>query len=79
VKSSTSAENWWLHDSARDPYNVASTYLHPNTTNADQSVATMDFLSNGFKLRYNGSAVNQVQTYIYMAFAETPFKNALAR
>ena len=79
VKSSTSVENWWLHDSARDPYNVASTYLHPNTTNADQSFATMDFLSNGFKLRYNGSAVNQVQTYIYMAFAETPFKNSLAR
>ena len=79
VKSSTSAENWWLHDSARDPYNVASTYLHPNTTNADQSFATMDFLSNGFKLRYDGSAVNQVQTYIYMAFAEHPFKNSLAR
>jgi len=39
-----------------------------------------DLLSNGFKLRttssnYNGSG----NTYIYMAFAENPFRNALAR
>jgi hypothetical protein len=79
IKSSTSAENWWLMDSARDSYNVASAYLNPNTSNAEASFATMDFLSNGFKLRYNGAAVNQVQTYIYMAFAEAPFKYSLAR
>jgi len=66
-------------DSARDPYNVASAYLNPNTSNAEASFATMDFLSNGFKLRYNGAAVNQAQTYIYAAFAENPFKYSLAR
>jgi hypothetical protein len=79
IKSSTSAENWWLMDSARDPYNVASLYLNPNTSNAEASFATMDFLSNGFKLRYNGAAVNQAQTYIYACFAENPFKIANAR
>jgi len=80
IKSSTGAENWWLLDSARSANNVASLYLHPNTTNADQSFATMDFLSNGFKLRYNGAAVNaNGATLIYAAFAENPFKYANAR
>lgn len=80
IKSSTSAENWWLLDGTRDPYNVASLYLHPNTTNTDQSFATLDFLSNGFKLRYSGAAVNTSgATLIYAAFAENPFKHSLAR
>jgi hypothetical protein len=40
----------------------------------------MDFLSNGFKFRTSDSATNASGgTYIYMAFAENPFKNALAR
>jgi hypothetical protein len=37
-------------------------------------------ISNGFKLR--GTAADQNAsgaTYIYMAFAENPFKNSLAR
>ena len=80
IKSSTSAENWWLLDSARDPYNVASAYLHPNTSGAESSFATVDFLSNGFKLRYNGAAVNPSgATLIYAAFAENPLKYANAR
>ena len=80
IKSSTSAENWWLLDSARDPYNVASLYLHPNTSGAESSFATVDFLSNGFKLRYNGAAVNPSgATLIYAAFAENPFKLSRAR
>jgi len=80
IKSSTSAENWWLLDSTRDPYNVASLYLHPNASIAESSFATVDFLSNGFKLRYNGAAVNASgATLIYAAFAETAFKFANAR
>ena len=80
IKSSTGAENWWLLDSARDPYNVASAYLHPNTSGAESSFATVDFLSNGFKLRYNGAAVNPSgATLIYAAFAENPFKYSNAR
>ena len=80
IKSSTSAENWWLLDSTRDPYNVASLYLHPNASTAESSFATVDFLSNGFKLRYNGAAVNASSaTLIYAAFAENPFKYANAR
>ena len=44
------------------------------------STEYIDFLSNGFKARasegqWNGSG----ETNIYLAFAESPFKNARAR
>ena len=39
-----------------------------------------DFTSNGFKIRQTDSALNQNgATYVYFAFAESPFKNARAR
>ena len=39
-----------------------------------------DFVSNGFKIRATNTAVNASgSTYIWMAFAESPFKNATAR
>ena len=35
---------------------------------------SMDFLSNGFKLRKNLNGANDSgQTYVYLAFAESPF------
>jgi len=40
----------------------------------------IDFLSNGFKLRETDGYVNgNGSSYIYMAWAETPFKTATAR
>ena len=40
----------------------------------------LDFLSNGFKIRNNGSYTNENgSTHIYLAFAEAPFKYANAR
>ena len=36
-------------------------------------------LSNGFKLRNAEGAVNNAAEYIYIAFAETPFKYSNAR
>jgi hypothetical protein len=70
-------------DSSRSPYNAAILYLSPNNSGAEASPGAaqfFDFLSNGFKLRVSGSYSNSSgATYIYMAFAEHPFKNALAR
>jgi hypothetical protein len=72
-------DNWTLHDAARSPYNVASENLRPNTSGAEGSYP-MDFLSNGFKWRQGGGDGNESgASYIYMAFAEAPFKYALAR
>ena len=54
--------------------------LNPDKTQAEATLTTVDFLSNGIKIRTNNSAFNASgSTYIYLAFAESPFKNARAR
>jgi hypothetical protein len=77
----TSGNDWILMDTARDPYNVATQELYANLNNAEGTAANnYDILSNGFKARRNNAAVNASGgTYVYAAFAESPFKNALAR
>ena len=82
VKSTSAVGNWVLHDTAREPYNLATTALYPNLSNAETTNANqaIDILSNGFKLRGTSGDVNtNGATYIYAAFAENPFKFALAR
>jgi hypothetical protein len=73
---------WYILDSARDTYNATGLYLYPNVNNAEgdlRSTYPQDFLSNGFKVR-NASFPNaNGAKIIYAAFAENPFKNALAR
>jgi hypothetical protein len=78
--SSTSGYSWNIIDTARDTYNTQGLYLFANTSGAEGSGSNVDILSNGFKLRNAGAGVNGSGiTYIYMAFAENPFKNSLAR
>jgi len=49
-------------------------------SNAESTNNSCDILSNGIKLRNTWAGANASGgTYIYMAFAENPFKNALAR
>ena len=79
---STSAGEWVMMDSTRNTYNLADTSLYANRTYSEATIGTVDdidFLSNGFKLRNNTGFVNSSQTYIYAAFAESPFKYSLAR
>jgi hypothetical protein len=77
----TGGNAWLVFDTARDTYNVTKGYLAPNNSNAENTASSiLDMTSNGFKLRdsfvaWNGSA----NTIIYAAFAESPFKYALAR
>ena len=72
---------WTIIDATRNPYNAAALELDANVTSAEYSAGSgMDILSNGFKLRdssYFNSA--SADTFIYMAFASTPFKYSLAR
>lgn len=78
---------WIVIDTARDTYNVAINKLGPNVAEAENSANlgnttqnTVDILSNGFKLRSTtGDTNNSSQSYIYMAFAETPFNYSRAR
>jgi hypothetical protein len=82
-KNTTTGAGWLIFDSSRNTYNLTDLYLQANQANAEAGNSTdnpLDFLSNGFKLRYSNSATNaSAEVYIYMAFAENPFKNALAR
>jgi len=72
--------NWNILDTSRDPYNVEQKYLAANLSDAEGTLALLDGLSNGFKLRNSVLSVNASgNTYIYAAFAENPFKNSLAR
>ena len=79
--SSASGSHWILIDSARDTYNQTVNQLYANLSNAEGSGSSVDILSNGFKPRadsfnnINGSGI----TYIYAAFAESPFQYARAR
>jgi hypothetical protein len=70
---------WLTLDSSRDTFNVASKLLQPQSDDAEQSVAIFDFLSNGFKLRASGNPNKNGISYLYMAFAQNPFKYSLAR
>ena len=48
--------------------------LYANTTGAETGTYTLDFLSNGFKIRHTSGATNtDDETYSYMAWAEQPF------
>jgi hypothetical protein len=80
TKRTDSASDWQLMDSSRDTYNVANKALFPNLSDAETTGYNKDFLSNGFKIRDNGSSLNASGgTFIYMAFASAPLKFSLAR
>ena len=69
------ADNWEMADNKRSPFNGIENVLYPNLANAEGTGVTtrMDMLSNGFKMRTNGTDYNgNGTTYIYMAFAEAP-------
>jgi hypothetical protein len=82
-KKTSATDDWVIYDTARDEYNVASKNLYANGTFIEDSNTTnraADILSNGFKLRSSGTFLNgSGATFIFAAFAENPFKNALAR
>lgn len=81
-RSDAGTENWWIADSSRSEYNLKLAVLSPSqgTTEDVGATNTPDIYSNGFKPRSNTSYWNSTgATYIFMAFAETPFKYANAR
>ena len=72
--------SWILIDTARDPYNVSQQYMYANSSQAEASYGVFDILSNGFKIRTGDSQTNgSGNTYIYAAFAESPFNYSRAR
>jgi hypothetical protein len=80
--TSVSGQNWMVQDSARDVDNPVLRYLYANLSNADEAHSSIafDFNSNGYKIRTSNGNWNQSgATYIYLAFAEHPFKYSTAK
>jgi hypothetical protein len=84
VKNISTTGSWVIHDNKRTPNNSFTTAsgLSADVTTAESTDTTLraDFLSNGFVM-YSGSNSynNSGSTYLYMAFAENPFKYSNAR
>jgi hypothetical protein len=81
-KMSSSTSHWVIVDTSCSTYNQTTVGLEPDSSGAETTgIGIYDFLSNGFKCR--NSVANEANvnggTYIFMALAENPFKNSLAR
>ena len=82
IKRTNSAGSWAMYDTARDPSNLTNEVLFADLSNAEATASSgvIDILSNGFKPRGTSAMLNNNNsTYVYFAFAESPFKNARAR
>ena len=81
IKRVDATQKWGIQDAVREPSNEIVKYLEANTSSAEiDNYLNIDYLSNGFKLRRNEVATNASGgTYIYIAFADQPFKFSNAR
>jgi hypothetical protein len=80
IKRTDAADDWLIIDTSRNPYNVTNLNLWANLSSAEGTADRTDILSNGFKLRNTFAEHNASGgTYIYMAFATSPFKYSIAR
>jgi len=82
LKAASRTGAWAILGTKRDTdiYNPISEYLTADTSSVEGTHVHCDFLSNGIKFRNDGGDYNEdAATYIYIAFAETPFKYANAR
>ena len=81
----TQGTDWWqLQNIKSFEGNPTNKITFPNVNNAEFTGSggdvEKDILSNGFKLRGTSNGANKNNNYYYyLAFAESPFKNARAR
>jgi len=84
IKNASSAYNWYIVDNARSSVNPVSQTLAPNLSTIEDTGWTTnsfcDFTSNGFKIRGSNLSINESgSTFIFAAFAESPFTTANAK
>ncbi len=84
IKRTDTTGTWLIEDTGRNTYNLTDLSLSAESSAAETTQTSIgnpiDVLSNGFKCRGTGASSNASGgTYIFAAFAENPFKNALAR
>ena len=86
IKNNSHADDWRLFDDKRSttgPSNPIDKHIYAHTSGAEAASSTngvpdgVDFLSNGFKIRQATNGLNRDGgTYIYMAWAASPFVNS---
>ena len=82
IKNITATGQWFMLDNKRLGYNESNYRLLADDVLQEYSGSSSNILnifSNGFKLKQTSSNYNTSNTYIYMAFAEQPFKFSNAR
>jgi hypothetical protein len=80
MKYTNTTSYWIIFDTVRSTYNLVTAGLRPNDSAVENTnLFFIDALSNGFKVRDAGGLNGSGDTTIYAAFAEFPFKYALAR
>ena len=80
VKRTSDTGSWYMFDSSRESDNPVEKYLLANNSNIEADDLDYDFLSNGFKVRNSYAEINNSgDTFIFAAFAESPFKTANAQ
>ena len=79
IKELDASRSWVMFDNKRNPYNEVTTDLKPDSDSSEGTSRNLDFLSNGIKMRESSAYINDALTYIYIAFAESPFKTSNAR
>jgi len=77
-RSNSSGEGWHIYDNKRNTFNLVTQILTAHNSNQEATGSAggdvIDMLSQGFKCRGTHGAINgSSNTYIYMAFAESPF------
>ena len=66
-----------MGDNKRPGFNETNQYLLAEDSRAELTDMGFEILSNGFKLRQTFNSVNgSGASYIYLAFAESPFVNS---
>ncbi len=77
VKKTSASDSWGLLDTKRDTINPIGKTVFPDSTDSAEYDYNdvMDIVSNGFKFKSSVFNTNG-STYIYMAFAESPFVNS---
>ena len=83
VKEYANTSSWYIQDNKRNSYNEVKAALYADLSSAEDSAGVFsDFVSNGFVAINDGSSgASNVsgRSYIYLAFAESPFKYSNAR
>ncbi len=81
-KAMDSTQSWTVFDNKRNVYNLMDNSLFPDLSNAENDATSLsiDFVSNGIKIRSTHNYVNYSGSdYLVLAFAESPFKTSNAR